>query len=44
MPEVTTVIPGAKTIDGLEQCIRGSDAAPFDQTAMDEVRAIQREW
>ena len=44
MPEVTTVIPGAKTIDELEQCIRGADAAPFDQTTMDEVRAIQREW
>jgi aryl-alcohol dehydrogenase-like predicted oxidoreductase len=44
MPEVTTVIPGAKTIDELEQCIRSADAVPFDQTTMDEVRAIQRAW
>jgi aryl-alcohol dehydrogenase-like predicted oxidoreductase len=44
MPEVTTVIPGAKTINELEQCIRGADAEPFDQTTMDDVRAIQRAW
>jgi aryl-alcohol dehydrogenase-like predicted oxidoreductase len=44
MPEVTTVIPGAKTIDELEQCIRGADAEPFDQVTMDEVRGIQRAW
>jgi aryl-alcohol dehydrogenase-like predicted oxidoreductase len=44
MPEVTTVIPGAKTINELEQCVRGADAAPFDQKTMDDVRAIQRAW
>ena len=44
MPEVTTVIPGAKTIDELEQCVRGADADPFDQTTMDDVRAIQSAW
>jgi len=44
MPEVTTVIPGAKTIAELEQCIRGADAEPFDQQTMEDVRAIQRAW
>ena len=44
MPEVTTVIPGAKTVDELEQCVRGADAVPFDQATMDEIRAIQRAW
>lgn len=44
MPEVTTVIPGSKTIAELEQCIRGADADPFDQTTMDEIRAIQQSW
>ena len=44
MPEVTLVIPGAKTIDELEQCVRGADAAPFDPATMDEVRAIQGSW
>ena len=44
MPEVTTVIPGAKTITELEQCIRGADAEPFDHQTMDEVRAIQQTW
>ena len=44
MPEVTTVIPGARTINELEPCIRGSDAVPFDQTTMDDVRAIQHAW
>ena len=44
MPEVTTVIPGSKTIDELEQCVRGADARPFDQETMEKVRAIQRAW
>jgi aryl-alcohol dehydrogenase-like predicted oxidoreductase len=44
MPEVSTVIPGAKTINELEQCVHSADAVPFDQTTMDEVRAIQRAW
>jgi aryl-alcohol dehydrogenase-like predicted oxidoreductase len=44
MPEVTAVIPGAKTIGELEQCIRGADAEPFDQETMDEVRTIQCAW
>lgn len=44
MPEVTTVIPGAKTISELEQCIQGADAKPFDQQTMNDVRAIQRAW
>ncbi len=44
MPEVSTVIPGAKTISELEQCLRGADAEPFDAKTMDEVRAIQRAW
>jgi len=44
MPEVTTVIPGAKTISELEQCVRGADAPPFDTATMEKVRAIQRAW
>lgn len=43
-PEVSTVIPGAKTINELEQCVRGADAVLFDQTTMADVRAIQRAW
>jgi aryl-alcohol dehydrogenase-like predicted oxidoreductase len=44
IPEVSTVIPGAKNIKELEQCISGADAAPFDQATMDEISAIQKTW
>lgn len=44
MPEVTTVIPGAKNVAELEQCVRGADAEPFDEATMDEVRGIQEAW
>ena len=44
LPEVSTVIPGAKNIPELEQCIRGAEAKPFDQATMDEVRAVQGGW
>lgn len=44
MPEVTTVIPGAKTVEELEQCVRAADAEPFDQETLDEVRMIQQAW
>jgi len=44
IPEVSTVIPGAKNIGELQQCISGADALPFDKATMDEVRAIQNAW
>tara|TARA_Y100000758_G_scaffold238788_1_gene174929 strand:- start:1412 stop:2416 length:1005 start_codon:yes stop_codon:yes gene_type:complete len=44
MPEVSTVIPGAKNIEELEQCIRGADAEPFEQATMNEIRDIQNTW
>ena len=44
LPEVTTVIPGAKTSAELEQCIGGAGAPPFDPATMDEVRSIQTNW
>ena len=44
IPEVSTVIPGAKNIRELEQCIRGADAVPFDKDTMDEIRDIQNSW
>ena len=44
MPEVTTVIPGAKTVVEIEQCVHGVDAKIFDQETMAEVREIQRGW
>ena len=44
LPEVSTVIPGAKTAAELEQCIDGADAPHFDRATLDEVRAIQQGW
>ena len=44
MPEVSTVIPGAKNIEELEQCTRGADAEPFEQMTMNEIRDIQNTW
>ena len=44
MPEVTTVIPGAKTVAEIEQCVRGMDADLFDKATMAQVREIQRGW
>lgn len=44
LPEVTLVIPGAKTIGELEQCVAGADAAHFDAATMAEVRTVQQGW
>jgi aryl-alcohol dehydrogenase-like predicted oxidoreductase len=44
IPEVSIVIPGAKNIKELEQCISGADAVPFDKATMDEIRDIQKAW
>ena len=44
LPEVTTVIPGAKTVAELEQCVHGADAEPFDQATLNDVREIQKAW
>jgi aryl-alcohol dehydrogenase-like predicted oxidoreductase len=41
---VSIVIPGAKNIKELEQCISGADAVPFDKATMDEIRDIQKAW
>jgi aryl-alcohol dehydrogenase-like predicted oxidoreductase len=44
LPEVTTVIPGAKTVAELEQCVRGAEAPAFDAETLAEVRSIQHSW
>jgi aryl-alcohol dehydrogenase-like predicted oxidoreductase len=42
--EVSCVIPGAKTIPELEQCLAAADAEPFDPATMGQVVAIHEEW
>ncbi len=44
LPEVSLVIPGAKTIGELEQCVNAADAEAFDESTMQEVRGIQKAW
>jgi aryl-alcohol dehydrogenase-like predicted oxidoreductase len=43
-PEVSNVIPGAKSVLEIEQCLGAADAPPFDDAAMCRVRGIQLAW
>ena len=43
-PQVSTVIPGPKSVAELEQCLRAAHAARFSEETLAETRAIQRAW
>ena len=42
--EVSTVIPGSKTVKEIEQCLSAKDADYFDADQMKRVREIQSGW
>ena len=43
-PEVSCVIPGAKTVKEIEQCLRAADARHFSRGQLDRTIAIQGSW
>lgn len=43
-PEVSSVIPGPRTVAELEQCLSAVDAAPYDEATMERVEAIRSKW
>ena len=42
--EVSTVIPGAKTVKEIEQCVSASGAPAFDADTMGRIDRIQKQW
>ncbi len=43
-PEVSTVIPGSKSVAEIEQCLAAASAKPCDAETLQKVHAIQTAW